>query len=134
MFREQIKSGGPVTVTHKDITRYFMMIPEACQLILKAMQLNSDGRILVLDMGAPIKIDDLARKMIQLSGKNPGVDIEIKYTGLRSGEKLYFSRGKKLNPLISAQSTRPTGLQSTATSSRSRCSAWSKTRRSRRVE
>ena len=89
LFASQIKSGGPVTVTHPDITRYFMMIPEACQLILKAMQIDGSGKIFVLDMGDPIRISDLAEKMIQLSGKKVNEDIAIKYVGLRPGEKLY---------------------------------------------
>lgn len=89
LFRSQIQAGGPVTVTHPEITRYFMMIPEACQLILKAMQIDGNGKIFVLDMGEPIKIDDLAKNMIRLSGKKLGEDIDIEYTGLRSGEKLY---------------------------------------------
>jgi FlaA1/EpsC-like NDP-sugar epimerase len=89
VFRTQIEAGGPVTVTHREITRYFMMIPEACQLILKAMQLEEEGKIFVLDMGEPIKIDDLAKNMIRLSGKKLGEDMDIVYTGLRPGEKLY---------------------------------------------
>ena len=89
LFRSQIQAGGPITVTHPEITRYFMLIPEACQLILKAMQIDGEGEIFVLDMGQPIKIDDLAKKMIGLSGKKVGEEIEINYTGLRPGEKLY---------------------------------------------
>ncbi len=89
LFKKQIKSGGPVTVTHAEITRYFMTIPEACQLVLEAGAMGKGGEIFVFDMGKSIKIVDLAKKMIQLSGLQVGKDIEIKYTGLREGEKLY---------------------------------------------
>lgn len=101
-FRQQIKNGGPVTVTHKDVTRYFMTIPEAAQLVIQAGAMASDGaNVFVLDMGKPFKILDLAKRMIRLHGYNPYIynenkdkfkinhDIEIIFTGLRNGEKLH---------------------------------------------
>jgi len=95
LFREQIRRGGPITVTHPDVIRYFMTIPEASQLVLQAGAMAQGGDVFVLDMGKPIRIADLARRMVQLSGltvrdeENPHGDIEIRYTGLRPAEKLY---------------------------------------------
>ena len=95
LFREQIRPGGTVTVTHPDITRYFMTIPEAAELVIQAGSMGQGGDVFVLDMGEPVKIVDLARKMIHLTGyemrdeKHPDGDVGIRYTGLRPGEKLY---------------------------------------------
>jgi len=90
LFREQISRGGPVTVTHPDITRYFMTIPEACQLILQTTKLSAaTASVFTLDMGQPVAIRELAEQMIRLAGKHPGTDIAIEYTGLRPGEKLH---------------------------------------------
>jgi FlaA1/EpsC-like NDP-sugar epimerase len=95
LFREQIKNGGPITLTHPDITRYFMTIPEAAQLVIQAGAMAQGGDVFVLDMGEPVRIIDLARRMVELSGlqvkseQHPTGDIEIQITGLRPGEKLY---------------------------------------------
>jgi FlaA1/EpsC-like NDP-sugar epimerase len=95
LFRKQIKNGGPITLTHAEITRYFMTIPEAAQLVIQAGAMGQGGDVFVLDMGQPIKIIDLARRMVELSGLtvrdelNPSGDIEVILTGLRPGEKLY---------------------------------------------
>ena len=101
-FRQQLQKGGPLTVTHPDITRYFMTIPEACVLVIEAGAMGQGGEIFVFDMGKPVKIVDLARKVISLAGKKPDIDIKIAFTGLRPGEKLYEEL------LNNAENTRPT--------------------------
>lgn len=101
-FKKQIENGGPITITHPEITRYFMTIPEACQLVIEAGVMGQGGEIFVFDMGKPVKIVDLAKKMIQLSGKIPNVDIQTVFTGLRPGEKLYEEL------LNNSENTRPT--------------------------
>jgi O-antigen biosynthesis protein WbqV len=106
LFERQLKAGGPLTVTHPDIERYFMTIREAVQLVLQASALGiADtglvGRVFALDMGSPVKIADLARQMIRLAGLRPGKDVEIKFTGLRPGEKLFeevFHAGEQIEP------------------------------------
>ena len=102
LFREQIQKGGPLTVTHPDVTRFFMTIPEACQLVLEAGTMGDGGEIFIFDMGDSVKITDLAEKMVQLSGLTPGKDIQIQFTGLRPGEKLYEEL------LATEENTKPT--------------------------
>ncbi len=104
-FREQIEKGGPVTVTHKDITRFFMTIPEACRLVMEAATMSTGNQIFVFDMGESVKIDTLARRMITLAGFEPDKDIKVVYTGLRPGEKLYEE------VLSNAENTIPTNHQ-----------------------
>ena len=99
LFRRQIAEGGPVTVTHPEIIRYFMTIPEACQLVLEAGSMGKSGEIYIFDMGQPVKIVDLAKRMIQLSGRT---DVKIEFTGLRHGEKLYEEL------LATKENTKPT--------------------------
>ncbi len=105
LFREQIEKGGPITITHAEVTRFFMTIPEACRLVLVAGSLGKGGEIFMFDMGVSVKIVDLAKKMIRLSGLTLGKDIQIKYTGLRPGEKLYEEL------LADAENTIPTSHQ-----------------------
>jgi FlaA1/EpsC-like NDP-sugar epimerase len=97
LFREQIRLGGPITVTHPDMVRFFMTIPEAAQLVLQAGILGETGKVFALDMGEPVHIVDLAEEMMRLSGIAPGVDMEVQFTGVRPGEKLVeelFTGGK----------------------------------------
>ena len=106
LFEEQIKNGGPVTITHPDIVRYFMTIPEAAQLVLQAGGLAQSGSIYVLDMGEPVKIMDLATRLIRFYGYEPNVNMEIKVTGLRPGEKLYEELLMKSDGLIKTTSSK----------------------------
>jgi FlaA1/EpsC-like NDP-sugar epimerase len=103
LFRRQIEMGGPVTVTHPEVKRFFMTIPEAAQMILQAGTMGNSNEIFILRMGTPVKIADMARDLIRLSGKEPDVDIKIVYTGLREGEKLYeelITVGEDIQPTV----------------------------------
>jgi FlaA1/EpsC-like NDP-sugar epimerase len=120
VFREQILRGGPITVTHPDIERYFMTIPEAARLVIQAGLLGNGGEVFVLDMGEPIRIADLAHDMVRLSNLEVGRDIEIRYTGLRPGEKLYeelFTEHEKLldtaHPKIHSAEIKAVGVENT---------------------
>jgi FlaA1/EpsC-like NDP-sugar epimerase len=106
IFRQQIASGGPVTVTHPDMTRFFMTITEACQLVLQAAAIGADGQICVLDMGQPVKIVDLAREMILAAGLKPGEDIKIQFTGVRPGEKLFEELSSMLDNTVATNHER----------------------------
>ncbi len=119
LFRRQIEQGGPVTVTHPEVTRYFMTIPEASQLIIQAGSMGEGGEIFILEMGTPVKIADMARDLINLSGKEPDKDIQIVFTGLREGEKLYEELITKGEDIVTTQHEkimvlRPNGFQQDA--------------------
>ncbi|MDM8538558.1 polysaccharide biosynthesis protein, partial [Desulfobacterales bacterium HSG17] len=113
LFKKQIQEGGPVTVTHPDIIRYFMLIPEACQLILQAITMGKGGEIFILEMGDPIKIDHMAHDLIKFSGFEPDVDIKVEYTGLRPGEKLYEELMTELEDVVQTDHKKILVLNST---------------------
>ena len=136
IFRRQIERGGPVGVTHPEMTRFFMTIPEAVSLIVQAGSIGRNGQVFVLDMGEPVSIVDLARNMIRLSGKEPDKDIAIEFTGVRPGEKLHeelWGDGETVVAIDrTRRSSRSRGRRSTPAGSRTSwpsSSAWSPTTR-----
>ncbi len=137
VFKEQIRRGGPVTITHPDMKRYFMTIPEAAQLVLQAASMTSNGTVFVLDMGKPVLIRELAEDLIQLSGYQPYEDIDIVYTGLRPGEKLFeeiLTAEEGTTGTLTTRSTSPTRMRSATTSHRNLSTCWKPPQRTTRTK